>query len=71
MTSVESTVRSKISLRTHASIDRQLLGPIWEPYTIESEVLLQLNLENMTMIPDDFRQKQIALANDNPLVFLR
>jgi len=70
MTILEPRVRSDL-LNSHASLIIELssVGPLWEPYTTDEEVLLQLNGDNLTMIPDDFRLQQIALANESPLVF--
>jgi len=70
MTILEPRVRSDL-LNSHPSLIIKLtsVGPLWEPYTTDEEVLLQLNGDNLTMIPDDFRLQQIALANESPLVF--
>ncbi|CAA7263293.1 unnamed protein product [Cyclocybe aegerita] len=43
--------------------------PIWPQYTPENEVLLQLDGDNTTVIPDDYRKKQIDFINSNPAVF--
>jgi len=70
MTTLEPRVRSDL-LNSLPSLIAKLpsVGPLWEPYTTNEEVLLQLNGDNLTMIPDDFRVQQIALANESPLVF--
>ncbi|KAL1750914.1 Alpha/Beta hydrolase protein [Schizophyllum commune] len=43
--------------------------PIWPAYSVENEVLLQLKVDNITTIPDEFRREQIAFVMDNPAVF--
>ncbi|KIM41288.1 hypothetical protein M413DRAFT_445322 [Hebeloma cylindrosporum] len=43
--------------------------PHWAQYTPENEVLLQLNGDNTTLIPDDYRKKQIDFINSDPTVF--
>ncbi|KIL63619.1 hypothetical protein M378DRAFT_660840 [Amanita muscaria Koide BX008] len=42
----------------------------WEPYTSQYQVLLQLNSQNLVMIPDDYRKKQIDFINSDPIVWL-
>ncbi|KIL66090.1 hypothetical protein M378DRAFT_161332 [Amanita muscaria Koide BX008] len=53
--------------------------PRWELYTSENQAspsstqelaLLQLNSQNLSMIPDDYRKKQIGFINSDPLVWL-
>ncbi|KAM6501326.1 extracellular triacylglycerol lipase precursor [Amanita muscaria] len=53
--------------------------PIWEPYTCENQAspsstqelaLLQLNSQNLSMIPDDYRKEQIEFINSDPIVWL-
>jgi len=70
MTTLEPRVRSDL-LNSHPLLTTRLasVGPVWDPYTTDEEVLMQLNGNNLTMIPDNFRQQQIALANEEPLVF--
>ncbi|KAF4612908.1 hypothetical protein D9613_010903 [Agrocybe pediades] len=43
--------------------------PMWEMYTPSNEAILQLKLDNLTMIPDDYRQEQIAFINEKPEIF--
>ncbi|KAK0460661.1 extracellular triacylglycerol lipase precursor [Desarmillaria tabescens] len=45
--------------------------PSWPQYTPENEVLLQLNGDNMTVIPDDYRKEQIEFLRDNADAFHR
>ncbi|KAM6490163.1 hypothetical protein JOM56_014355 [Amanita muscaria] len=48
--------------------------PIWEPYTCENQAsvaALQLNSQNLSMIPDDYRKEQIEFINSDPLVWLQ
>ncbi|KAG7089104.1 hypothetical protein E1B28_010813 [Marasmius oreades] len=42
----------------------------WPQYTYEKQVLLQLNSQNTTVIPDTYRKKQIDFINQNPITFL-
>ncbi|KAG7090605.1 hypothetical protein E1B28_009707 [Marasmius oreades] len=44
--------------------------PSWAQYTPQNEVLLQLNGQNTTLIPDNFREEQIGFINENPITFL-
>ncbi|SJK98002.1 uncharacterized protein ARMOST_01258 [Armillaria ostoyae] len=43
--------------------------PVWPQYTPENKVLLQLNGDNMTIIPDDYRKEQIDFIRDNAVIF--
>ncbi|KAJ7448285.1 esterase 1 [Mycena galericulata] len=43
--------------------------PEWAQFTPENKVVIQLNGENLTMIPDDFHAEQIAFINSNPLMW--
>ncbi|KAK0241270.1 extracellular triacylglycerol lipase precursor [Armillaria nabsnona] len=43
--------------------------PVWPQYTPEDKVSLQLNGDNMTIIPDDYRKEQIDFISDNPIIF--
>ncbi|KAF9045371.1 esterase 1 [Panaeolus papilionaceus] len=43
--------------------------PVWPQYTPSNEVLLQLNGDNTTVIPDDYRKEQIDFINSDPAVF--
>ncbi|KAF8961457.1 extracellular triacylglycerol lipase precursor [Flammula alnicola] len=43
--------------------------PLWAQYTPTNEVLLQLNGDNTTLIPDDYRKEQIDFINSDPTVF--
>ncbi|KAE9397189.1 hypothetical protein BT96DRAFT_996028 [Gymnopus androsaceus JB14] len=43
--------------------------PIWEQYTSQNQVLIQLNGDNMTVISDDYRKEQINFINSIPLTF--
>ncbi|PFH50828.1 hypothetical protein AMATHDRAFT_3565 [Amanita thiersii Skay4041] len=43
--------------------------PEWPQYTPKNRVLMQLNGANLTAIPDDFRQQQIAFINSVPLTW--
>ncbi|KAK7041835.1 hypothetical protein VNI00_009124 [Paramarasmius palmivorus] len=43
--------------------------PTWPQYTSEHQVLLQLNGNNITAIPDTFRKEQIDFINQNPVTF--
>ncbi|KAF8892982.1 esterase 1 [Infundibulicybe gibba] len=43
--------------------------PIWSQYTPKNQVLLQLNGLNTTLIPDNYRAKQIDFINSIPDVF--
>ncbi|KAK0460641.1 triacylglycerol lipase 3 [Desarmillaria tabescens] len=45
--------------------------PFWPQYTPENEVLLQLNIDNMTVIPDDYRKEAIEFLKDNADAFHR
>ncbi|KAH8111494.1 esterase 1 [Phellopilus nigrolimitatus] len=40
---------------------------LWAQYTPTSESVLELNGENLTMIPDTYREKQISFLNAHPL----
>ncbi|KAJ7510728.1 esterase 1, partial [Mycena galericulata] len=43
--------------------------PEWTQFTPQNKVVIQLNGENLTMIPDDFHAEQIAFINSNPLIW--
>ncbi|KAK7019641.1 hypothetical protein VNI00_018026 [Paramarasmius palmivorus] len=43
--------------------------PVWPQYGPKSQVLLQLNGDNITTIPDTFRKEQIDFINQNPVTF--
>ncbi|KAK0447148.1 extracellular triacylglycerol lipase precursor [Armillaria borealis] len=45
--------------------------PSWPQYTPENEVLLQLNGDNTTVIPDDYRKEAIEFLWDNADAFHR
>ncbi|KIJ28222.1 hypothetical protein M422DRAFT_122040, partial [Sphaerobolus stellatus SS14] len=42
--------------------------PSWPQYTLNNRVILQLKGANTTVIPDNYRDKQIKLINSNPLL---
>ncbi|GAW02803.1 extracellular triacylglycerol lipase precursor [Lentinula edodes] len=42
---------------------------MWEQYTPQNQVVIQLNGDNTTMIPDDYREAGIAFINSMPLTF--
>ena len=44
-------------------------GPTWPQFTPATQVLLQLNSQNLTVIPGDYREDQIAFINISPSVF--
>ncbi|KAF8918303.1 Alpha/Beta hydrolase protein [Mucidula mucida] len=43
--------------------------PLWPQYTPDNQVLMQLNGENLTTIPDDYHKEQIDFINDNAVLF--
>ncbi|KAE9397229.1 esterase 1 [Gymnopus androsaceus JB14] len=43
--------------------------PTWEQYTPQNQVVIQLNGDNTTLIPDDYRKEQIDFINSMPLTF--
>ncbi|KIK65980.1 hypothetical protein GYMLUDRAFT_158649 [Collybiopsis luxurians FD-317 M1] len=43
--------------------------PTWEQYTPHNQVLIQLNGDNTTIIPDNYRQEGIDFINSVPLTF--
>ncbi|KIK65979.1 hypothetical protein GYMLUDRAFT_158288 [Collybiopsis luxurians FD-317 M1] len=43
--------------------------PTWEQYTPHNQVLIQLNGDNTTIIPDNYRQEGIDFINSMPLTF--
>ncbi|THV00778.1 esterase 1 [Dendrothele bispora CBS 962.96] len=43
--------------------------PIWSQYTPENQVVLQLNGNSTTLIPDDYRKEGIDFINSMPLVW--
>jgi len=44
--------------------------PFWEQYVPQHQALMQLNGDNLTMIPDNYRMEQINFINSHPLVWL-
>ncbi|KAJ7586080.1 extracellular triacylglycerol lipase precursor [Mycena floridula] len=46
-----------------------VLRPIWEQYTHKNQVVMELNGLNTTLIPDNYRQEQIAFINSDPVIF--
>ncbi|KAF9017699.1 alpha/beta-hydrolase [Hymenopellis radicata] len=45
--------------------------PLWPQYTPDNQVVMQLNGDNLTAIPDDYRKEQIDFINDNTVLNLR
>ncbi|KAJ7074994.1 Alpha/Beta hydrolase protein [Mycena belliarum] len=45
--------------------------PHWPEYTSETQVLMQLNGENTSVISDNFRAEGISFINANPVLFRR
>ncbi|KAK7051308.1 hypothetical protein VNI00_004808 [Paramarasmius palmivorus] len=44
--------------------------PTWEEYRYDSEeFIMQLNTEDLSLIPDTYRDKQIGFINENPVLF--
>ncbi|KAK7007697.1 carboxylic ester hydrolase [Favolaschia claudopus] len=43
--------------------------PKWTQYTPKHKAVIQLNGTNLTMIPDNFRQEQIAFINSDPVIW--
>ncbi|KAJ4485323.1 esterase 1 [Lentinula aciculospora] len=43
--------------------------PTWEQYTPQNQVLIQLNGDNTTSIPDNYRKEGIDFINSMPLTF--
>ncbi|PFH50825.1 hypothetical protein AMATHDRAFT_60267 [Amanita thiersii Skay4041] len=43
--------------------------PRWPQYTPNNRVLMQLNGANLTVIPDNFREKQTSFINSSPLTW--
>ncbi|THV00777.1 extracellular triacylglycerol lipase precursor [Dendrothele bispora CBS 962.96] len=43
--------------------------PVWSQYTPDNQVVLQLNGDNTTLIPDDYRKEGIDFINSMPLVW--
>ncbi|KIJ52827.1 hypothetical protein M422DRAFT_155773, partial [Sphaerobolus stellatus SS14] len=43
--------------------------PSWPQYTLNNQVILQLKGANTTVIPNNYRHKQIKLINSNPPVW--
>ncbi|KAJ7165517.1 extracellular triacylglycerol lipase precursor [Mycena crocata] len=41
----------------------------WPEYTTKNQVVMQLNSENLTAIPDNYRGEQIAFFNSHPTLF--
>uniref|UniRef100_A0A8H7XT35 Carboxylic ester hydrolase n=1 Tax=Psilocybe cubensis TaxID=181762 RepID=A0A8H7XT35_PSICU len=48
---------------------RGIPRPHWAQYTPENQVIMQLNGDNTTLIPDNYRKEQIAFINSDPAVF--
>ncbi|KAL0578841.1 hypothetical protein V5O48_003165 [Marasmius crinis-equi] len=44
--------------------------PMWNSYTPNSQVLLELNNASTKLIPDNFRKEQMDFINQNPTTFL-
>lgn len=67
----DCNVRALMFLQSHNCGSPLLApGPVWEPYTIRNERIIQLNGDNTTMIPDTFRKEQMDFINSIPAVFL-
>jgi acetylcholinesterase len=45
------------------------IRPTWEQYTPQNQVVIQLNGDNTTLIPDDYRKEGIDFINSIPLTF--
>ncbi|KAJ7130370.1 extracellular triacylglycerol lipase precursor [Mycena epipterygia] len=43
--------------------------PEWTQFTPQNKAVMQLNGENLTMIPDDFRAEQMAFINSDPVIW--
>ncbi|KAJ6625127.1 esterase 1 [Mycena sp. CBHHK59/15] len=43
--------------------------PQWTQFTPQNKAVMQLNGDNTAMIPDDFREEQIAFFNSNPIIW--
>ncbi|KAE9397249.1 esterase 1 [Gymnopus androsaceus JB14] len=43
--------------------------PTWDQYTPQNQALIQLNGDNLTLIPDNYRKEQIDFINSMPLTF--
>ncbi|KAJ7111458.1 extracellular triacylglycerol lipase precursor [Mycena epipterygia] len=43
--------------------------PKWTQFTPQNKAVMQLNAENLTMIPDDFRAEQMAFINSDPTIW--
>ncbi|KAF9048014.1 hypothetical protein BDZ89DRAFT_941519, partial [Hymenopellis radicata] len=43
--------------------------PLWPQYTSDNQVLMQLNSDDLTTIPNDYRKEQIDFINDNAVLF--
>ena len=46
-----------------------VVGPLWASYTSSKTAVLQLQGDNVTMIPDTYRATQIAFINTLPAIF--
>ncbi|KAJ7615647.1 extracellular triacylglycerol lipase precursor [Mycena polygramma] len=46
-----------------------LSRPQWPQFTPDSKVVLQLNGDNTTVIPDDYREEQMASINSDPAIW--
>ncbi|KAJ7766333.1 extracellular triacylglycerol lipase precursor [Mycena maculata] len=43
--------------------------PVWTQFTPDNKAVIQLNGDNLTMIPDDFRAEQTNFINSNPAIW--
>jgi carboxylesterase type B len=43
--------------------------PVWAQYTPDNQVLMQLNGDNTTLIPDDYRKEQMDFINSDPTIW--
>ncbi|KAK7042562.1 carboxylic ester hydrolase [Favolaschia claudopus] len=43
--------------------------PEWTQYTPQNKAVIQLNGANLTMIPDTFREEQMAFINSDPVIW--
>ncbi|PFH51193.1 hypothetical protein AMATHDRAFT_59728 [Amanita thiersii Skay4041] len=48
---------------------RGIPRPNWPAYTPQNQVLMQLNGDNLTVIPDNYREKQIDFINSIPVTW--
>lgn len=49
--------------------DKGSRRPKWEQYTLRNKMIMELNGTNTTIIPDNYRSKQIDFINSEPLAF--